>query len=770
MNNKEKHESGQLHATGKAVYIDDMPEPPGLLHGFVFTSPVAAGRIISFDIEKAKALPGIETILYYRNIPGANQMGPVVQDEPVLVEENIECIGQAVFLLAAKNEKSAREALKHIKVEIEESPAILSLPEAIKAENLLHPARKIEYGSIESVFQEAKNFMEGTFETGAQEHWYLETQIATALPGEGQEMKVYASTQHPSETQALVAEVLGVAKNQVEVEIHRMGGAFGGKETQSNHVSVWAALLANATGKAVKVHLSRDEDQIMTGKRHPFQINYKVAYTDEGNLTALDVELNSNAGYATDLSMAILERAMFHATNAYYIPNVRIVGKVWKTNQMSNTAFRGFGGPQGMAAIENIIDRIARKLDKDPAEIRHKNFYGIENKNITPYLQQVENNRLPVLWDTIYASSKYAERRNRINAFNNENEFLKRGIALSPVQFGISFTTSFLNQAGALVNIYKDGSVLVNHGGTEMGQGLHTKIRQIAALELGVSINTIKVNATNTSKVPNTSATAASSGSDLNGMAVKHAMSILKRRIGEIASIDLSKKFNYSCQRQNLVFQDNKIFDQLFPERNLSFKVAVLSTYLNQISLSATGFYRTPDIHYDKVKGSGKPFHYYAFGMAVSEVELDILTGHHRIVQTDILHDAGKSINEALDKGQIEGGFVQGVGWVTSEECKWDPKGNLLNHSPDTYKIPGINDIPEIFHVELLKGYPNPNTIRQSKAVGEPPFMLALSVWLAIKDAISAVGSHKYEPSLNIPATHEKILIAIEEIRKKMEK
>ncbi|MCF8371465.1 MAG: xanthine dehydrogenase molybdopterin binding subunit [Bacteroidales bacterium] len=769
MNNKEKHESGLLHVTGKAVYIDDMPELPGLLHGFVFTSSVASGRIFSFNIEKAKAVPGIEAILCYRDIPGENQMGPVIHDEPALAEETLECIGQAIFLIAATSENTGREALRLIEIEIEESPAILTIDDAISARNLLQPPRKIECGSVEKGLAEAENYLEGKFETGAQEHWYLETQVAMAIPGEGQEMKVFASTQHPSETQALVAEVLDIPKNQVEVEIRRMGGAFGGKETQANHVSVWAALLANATGKPVKLRLSRDEDQIMTGKRHPFLINYKVAFTGKGKIAALDVELNANAGYATDLSMAILERAMFHATNAYYIPNVRIVGKAWKTNQMSNTAFRGFGGPQGIAAIENIIDRISRKLGKDPAEIRYLNFFGMKERNITPYQQKVKNNRLHVLWEKLIHSSNYSERRKSINVFNAENEFLKRGLALSPVQFGISFTTSFLNQAGALVNIYKDGSVLVNHGGTEMGQGLHTKIRQIAALELGISIDQVKVTATNTSKVPNTSATAASSGSDLNGMAVKDAISKLKKRIGESIAKILSEKYGYSCNSEKLIFKNNFIWDQPFKERKISFNDAVLQAYFNQESLSATGFYKTPNIHFDKVKGIGHPFHYYAFGMAVSEVELDVLTGHHRILRTDILHDAGNSINEALDIGQIEGGFIQGVGWVTSEECKWDSKGNLLNHSPDTYKIPGINDIPEIFNVELLKGYPNPNTIRQSKAVGEPPFMLALSVWLAIKDAVSAVGDHKIEPDLNIPATHEKILMASEKIKQEIQ-
>lgn len=620
--------------------------------------------------------------------------------------------------------------------------------------------RKIECGNVEAGFSTSDHIIEGGLETGGQEHWYLETHSCLAVPGEGKEMMIYSSTQHPSETQTIVADVLGITKNEVEVEVRRMGGAFGGKETQANHIAAWSALLARKTGRPVKIHLTRDEDQIITGKRHPAHSQYKAGFDNEGKLIAIDVDLNLDAGSSADLTMAILERALFHIDNAYYIPNLRVIGNTWKTNKPSNTAFRGFGGPQGMAVIENIIDRIARFLGKDALEIRELNFYGDTVNNLTPYGQVIENNRLPALVERLTASSGYFHRRETINSFNGENTYLKKGMAMTPVKFGISFTTSFLNQAGALVNIYNDGTVIVNHGGTEMGQGLHTKIHGIAAAELGIDPGFIKVTATNTSKVPNTSATAASSGSDMNGMAVKDAITNLRRRLAGVAATVLDTE-----DADNIVFEDDAVYHKDVPGKKIAFRDLVKKAYLERTSLSATGFYKTPDVFFDREAGKGKPFHYFAFGMAVSEVLLDTLTGSVAILRTDILHDAGKSLNERIDLGQVEGGFVQGMGWVTTEDLKYDPEGNLLNHSPDTYKIPTINDIPLDFRVELLKDVPNPNTIRQSKAVGEPPFMLAFSVWLAIKDAISALADHKFEPELPIPATNENILLCIESLK-----
>ena len=761
------HDSAIKHVTGESVYVNDINIGDQILYGHLVYSKYAHANIKSINTKKALELDGVKAIVSYKDIPGANQMGPVFHDEVCLAEKEVNFIGQVILLIAAESKKIAQKAEKLIIIKYEPLEAIIDLETAIEKDNRLHPSRKIECGNIDSAFKDSMHIIDGSLKTGGQEHWYLETQSCLALPGEGKEIKIYSSTQHPSETQAIVAEVLGIQKNEVEVEVRRMGGAFGGKETQANHYAAWSALLAKATGRPVKIHLTRDEDQIITGKRHRTISNYKVGFGKDGKINALDIDLNLDAGSSSDLTMAILERAMFHVDNAYYIPNLRVIGNAWKTNLPSNTAMRGFGGPQGMAVIENIIDRIARYLGKDALEIRKLNFYKQESENITHYNQKVENNRLPLLYEHLLKTSDYSKRRSQINQFNKLNQFNKKGLAMTPVKFGISFTTSFLNQAGALVNIYKDGTVLINHGGTEMGQGLHTKILKIASEELGISAEFIKVNSTNTSKVPNTSATAASSGTDLNGMAVKNATDKLKKRLANVAL----EKWDIENELIGEVkFQNNEVCLNTRPELTISFVELINLAYLERTSLSTTGFYKTPDIHFDKEKGEGKPFHYFAFGMAVSEVEVDTLTGFAKVIRTDILHDVGKSISVGIDIGQIEGGFVQGLGWVTTEDLKYDKNGNLLNHSPDTYKIPTIQDIPKDFRVDFLKNVPNPNTIKQSKAVGEPPFMLALSVWLAIKDAISAVGDHQIEPEFSLPATNEVILQSIEKTRKKIER
>jgi xanthine dehydrogenase large subunit len=762
-----KHDSAVKHVTGESVYVNDIKANRQLV-GRVVYSKVAHAHISLIDTKAALKLNGVAAILSWKDIPGENQMGPVVDDELCLAEDEVTFIGQAIALIAAETEEAALKAEKLIRIEFEELETILTLEDAIKKQSLITPPRLIECGNVEEIFKSAPHVLSGELHTGAQEHWYLETQSALVIPGEGREMLIHASSQNPAETQAIVAEVLGIPKNEVDVEVRRMGGGFGGKETQGNHVAAWAALLANATRRPVGIHLFRDDDQKITGKRHRFLSKYKIGFNDNGKILAFSVELNSDAGAATDLSRAILERAMLHAENAYYIPNVKIVGKAYKTNLPSNTAFRGFGGPQGIVVIENAIDRMARFLKKDPTELRKLNFYGIGERDTTPYGETIRNNRLHVMYDKLLESSNYIQRRKYIELFNRENEFVKRGISLTPVKFGISFTTAFLNQAGALVNIYNDGTVAVNHGGTEMGQGLNTKIHGIAANKLGISPEFIKISVTNTSKVPNTSATAASSGSDLNGMAVKNAIEKLKKRLSEIAVDELKVKLNnQTITAEQIIFSENYVFSSEHPETKISFRDLVKISYLKQVSLSATGFYKTPGIFYDRELGRGNPFYYYAYGMAVSEVEIDVLTGESKLLQTDILHDVGDSLNEEIDIGQIEGGFIQGVGWVTTEEIKWDKNGHLLTHSPDTYKIPTVNDIPDIFNVELLTGYPNQGTIRKSKAVGEPPFMLAFSVWLAIKDAVSAVGNHEFEPAFSLPATAEVVLLSIEEIKKK---
>lgn len=761
------HDSARKHVTGESVFINDIPVNDQLLLGKVVFSRYAHARILNIDLSEALKIIGVKAILTATDIPGENQMGPVIHDEPCLAENEVTFIGQAIALICAEDEETATEAARLIRVDYEPLEAILDLETAMAKNNRIDAERKIERGNADAALEAAPYKFDGTLKTGAQEHWYLETQTSLAIPGEGKEMNIFASSQNPSETQTIVAKVLGIQKNEVEVEVKRMGGAFGGKETQGNHVAAWAALLANATRRPVKIHLFRDDDQVMTGKRHRFLSNYEIGFDEKGLILAYKVELNADAGSSADLSLAILSRAMLHAENAYYIPDILIRGNAWKTNHPSNTAFRGFGGPQGMAVIENAIDRIARFLKKDAAEIRYLNFYQKEKNNITPYGQKVKNNHLLMIYDKLLRSSDYVNRRKEIDRFNKENEFYKKGLSLTPVKFGISFTTAFLNQAGALVNIYTDGTVLVNHGGTEMGQGIHTKIAVIASEEFGVSPEMVKVNATNTSRIPNTSATAASSGSDLNGMAVKNAIDILKSRIAEVAVAEFATRFpDDKTLKENIVFENNYLSDKVNPIRKISFPEMLKIAYLKQVSLSSTGFYKTPGIFFDKEKGQGTPFYYYAFGMAVSEVMIDTLTGMHTLIRTDIVHDVGDSLVEGIDLGQIQGGFVQGVGWCTTEEMKWDNDGNQLTHSPDTYKIPTVNDIPRDFRVEILKDVPNPGTIRKSKAVGEPPFMLAFSVWLAIKDAISSVGNHEKEPDFTLPATYEVILLSAEKLRK----
>ncbi len=554
------HESAELHVTGEAVYVDDIAIPA--LAGLVVTSPLAHARIVSFDLTAARAVPGVHAVLSHRDVPGHNQMGPVVQDEPCLAEAEVLCCGQAVFLVAAETEDQCRRAASLITVHYDPLPAILTIDEAIAANSMLGSPRSVSRGDVEAALRSSPHRIQGELRTGAQEHWYLESQAALCIPGEQGTMSVHASSQNPSETQTLVAEVLGIRKHQVNVEVRRIGGGFGGKETQANHVACWAALLARATGRPVKIRLFRDDDMIITGKRHRFLSRYEAGYDGEGRLLAARFELNSDAGMATDLSHAIMERAMLHCDNAYYVPAMSVSARVWKTHHPSNTAFRGFGGPQGMAVMEEVIDRVARSLRLDPAEVRRRNYYGTETRNETHYGQVVERNRLPVIHEQLTRSSDYASRREAVRQFNARQEFRKRGLAMTPVKFGISFTTSFLNQAGALVLVYDDGTVLVNHGGTEMGQGIHTKIRQIAATGFGVDLDRVRVSPTATDKVPNTPPTAASTGTDLNGAAVLDAVETLKDRISRaLAPILSGSGGGEATKPADIRFQGNVIFD-----------------------------------------------------------------------------------------------------------------------------------------------------------------------------------------------------------------
>jgi xanthine dehydrogenase large subunit len=771
------HESGLKHTSGEALYVDDLPEPPGMLVGHVLLSPHAHARILSKDASRARQVPGVHAILFAEDIPGENQIAPVpvIHDEPLLAEGEVHCVGQLVALVVAESAAAARRAAALLEVKYEELPAVLSVKEAVEAGAFLPDARVpgvpeqfrvphlIRRGEPEAVLATSPVRITGECMTGGQDHFYLETQVALAVPQEDGAVHVWSSTQHPSEVQILVAEVLGLPRHSVVVEVPRMGGGFGGKETQAAHFAALAALGVRATGQPVKVWLNRDVDMASTGKRHPFWMRFDAGFDESGRILALKAELYSDGGWSTDLSHAILDRALFHADNAYYLPVVHLFGRPARTNLPSNTAFRGFGGPQGMFMVEEVLNRAAERLGLDPAVVRERNLYREAPANVTPYGQEVKDNRLHRIHAELMASSDYARRRAEIEAFNASSRWTKRGIGFQPVKFGISFTNSVLNQAGALVVVYTDGSVQLNHGGTEMGQGLHTKMRAVCAHELGVSAESVRVMHTSTEKVPNTSATAASSGSDLNGQAVKQACEVLRERLRPAAA----KLLKLDRGQEELLFVGGRVFHPARPEHSVSFKEVTQEAYKTEAgtSLSATGFYRTPDIRYDRMAGHGKPFHYYAFGAAVVEVEVSGLTGEHRVRRVDILHDVGHSLVPTIDRGQVEGGFIQGVGWLTCEEVLFDTKGRLITHSPDTYKIPAVGDAPEDFRVALLQHAPQHDVIHGSKAVGEPPFMLAIGVVTALRHAIAGFGPPRTEVPLASPATPEAILRAVESVR-----
>ncbi len=757
------HESGLKHTSGEALYVDDMPQPPGMLAGHLVTSPHAHARILRKDATKARALPGVHAVLFAEDVPGENQVGPVIHDEPLLAEGEVHFLGQTVAVVFAESADLARRAAALVEVEYEALPALLTMKAAVEAGAFLSEPHTIRRGEPDAALAAAPVRLSGECMTGAQDHFYLETQVSLAVPGEDESVHLWCSTQHPSEVQAIVAGVLRLGRHQVVVEVPRMGGGFGGKETQAAPFAALAALGARVTGRPAKVWLNRDQDMASTGKRHPFWGRYDAGFDAEGRLLALKVELISDGGWSSDLSRAILDRALFHLDNAYFVPALSFTGQVARTNLPSNTAFRGFGGPQGVFVMEEVLNRAAERLGLDPTVVRERNYYKDAPANVTQYGQVVEGNRLQRIHAELLASSDYARRRAEIDAFNASSRWTKRGIGFQPVKFGISFTTSFLNQAGALVVVYTDGTVQLNHGGTEMGQGLHTKMRAVCAHELGVLPERVRVMHTATDKVPNTSATAASSGSDLNGQAVKQACEVLRERLRPVAARLL--QLERGGEADALVFAGGRVFLHSRPERSASFAEVVHAAYLAQVSLSATGYYRTPDITYDRVAGRGKPFHYYAFGAAVVEVEVSGLTGEHRVRRVDILHDVGTSLVPSIDRGQVEGGFIQGLGWLTCEEVLFDSKGRLLTHSPDTYKIPAVGDAPEDFRVSLLERAPQDDTIHGSKAVGEPPFMLAIGAVTALRQAVAAFGPPRTPVELASPATPEAILRAVEQAR-----
>ncbi|MHB1668373.1 xanthine dehydrogenase molybdopterin binding subunit [Thiomonas sp.] len=784
------HESAHLHVSGQATYTDDTPELAGTLHAALGLSPLAHGRLLGVDVDRIRALPGVVAVYTANDVPGTNDCGPVIHDDPILAEGNLRYFGQPVFLVVAASQELARRAAAQARevIRAEPLPALLTAREAHAQGHYVLPSmhlrREARRGALQQAMTAAPHRLRGSFSVGGQEQFYLEGQVAYAMPTENAGMRVLCSTQHPSEMQHVVAHMLGWMQHQVQVECRRMGGGFGGKESQSAQFACCAALAAHKLQRPVKLRLDRDDDFLITGRRHGFDYDYAMAFDDAGRILAYDVTLIANAGHSADLSGAVVTRAICHVDNAYWLPNVAIHGHAAKTNTQSNTAFRGFGGPQGALVTEFVLDSIARKLGRDPLEVRRANFYGVGQRHVTPYGQGVTDNVIGPLVDQLAASANYAARRAAVATFNARSPVLKKGLALTPVKFGISFNVPHLNQAGALVHVYADGSVLVNHGGTEMGQGLNTKVAQVVAQELGVDFAAVRCSATDTHKVANTSATAASTGADLNGMAALDAASTLRQRLAAFAAD------RYGGRAEQVRFSGGQVHAGA---TTLPFATLVQQAYLARVQLWSDGFYTTPDLHWNAQTLTGHPFYYFAYGAAVSEVLVDTLTGEWRLLRADILHDAGKSLNPAIDIGQIEGAFIQGMGWLTMEELVWQqecaPKpaaeasapprgagelgaarrfpetGLLLTHAPSTYKIPTANDCPPLLHTAL---FDNPNaqpTIHRSKAVGEPPLLLPFSVLLAIRDAVSAVGDHRIDPPLRAPATPEAILDAIEAVR-----
>ncbi|QJR15273.1 xanthine dehydrogenase molybdopterin binding subunit [Usitatibacter palustris] len=749
------HESAHLHVSGAAPYADDIPLPPNTLHGAFGLSTVAHGRIASMDLAAAAASAGVHAVLTANDIPGANNCAPVIHDDPILADGLVQYAGQTMFLVLADSHEAARKAARKGEVRYEKLPAIFDIREALAAGSFVAPTRTLIRGEPIEHLASAPQRLQGTMTLGGQDHFYLEGQVAFALPQEDGGMLVVSSTQHPSEVQHLVAHALGLKSHDVTVQCRRMGGGFGGKETQAALIACAAAVAAWRTKRPVKLRLDRDDDMVVTGKRHEFLADYDVGFDADGRIIALDVMMASRCGYSLDLSTAVNDRAVCHVDNAYYLEHVRIVSHRCKTNTVSNTAFRGFGGPQGMMVIESVIDEVARTLGRDPLDVRRVNFYGDGERNTTPYGMTIEDNVMPRIATELEASSAYRERREAVARHNRANTVTKRGLAFTPVKFGISFNATLFNQAGALVHVYTDGSVLVNHGGTEMGQGLYTKVLQVVAEAFGLPRDRVRPSTTDTSKVPNTSATAASAASDLNGKAAQAAALAIRTRMAEVAAKELGVEVGA------IRFADGAVHGGT---RSLDFAAVARRCHEQRVSLSSSGFYRTPKIHWDRDKFTGRPFFYFAYGAAVSEVEVDTRTGENRLVRVDILHDVGRSLNPAIDLGQIEGGFLQGMGWLTTEELCWNAEGHITTHAPSTYKIPTAREWPAEANVRLLDNSNVEDSIHRSKAVGEPPLMLGMSVFFALRDAVAACGSGRESPRLRAPATPEALLDALDSL------
>jgi xanthine dehydrogenase large subunit len=747
------HESAELHVLGQATYTDDIPELQGTLHAALGLSSKAHARITAMDLAPVRSAPGVVAVYTAGDIVGTNDCGPIIHDDPILSAGEVMYVGQPIFIVVADTHDNARRAARKAVVTYDELPAIFTPQEAKAANSYVLPPMQLKRGDYQTAFEMAPRVVKGQLFVGGQEQFYLEGQIAYAIPKEDSGMLVQCSTQHPSEMQHVVAHAIGVHSHKVQVECRRMGGGFGGKESQS---ALWAASAGIAAAKLrrpVKLRADRDDDMLVTGKRHCFFYEYEVGYDNNGKILAAKVDMTLRAGFSADLSGPVATRAVCHFDNTYYLSDVDIRAGCGKTNTQSNTAFRGFGGPQGAIAIEYIIDEIARNLGRDALDIRRLNFYGKTERNVTPYGQEIVDNVIEALTAELEQTSEYRARRQAIEAFNAGSPVLKKGIAFTPLKFGIAFNVTHLNQAGALVHVYVDGSVLVNHGGTEMGQGINTKVMQVVAHELGLDMSHVRATATDTAKVANTSATAASTGADLNGKAAQDAARQIRERLAAFAV-----KLYGDEDGQPVRFFDNAVHVN---GHSVPFAELVQKAYLARVQLWSDGFYATPGLHWDPKTMNGHPFSYYAYGAAVSEVVVDTLTGEWKLLRADALYDAGRSLNPAIDIGQVEGAFIQGMGWLTTEQLWWNAAGKLMTHAPSTYKIPGISDCPEDFRVKLFDNGNVEDSIHRSKAVGEPPLLLPFSVFFAIRDAISAVGGHRVNPPLNAPATSEEILRAV---------
>lgn len=755
------HESAEAHVTGTALYTDDLGvRSRDVLHAWPVQAPHAHARILAMQTRPALEVPGVVKVLTASDVPGINDSG-TKHDEPLFPSE-VMFHGQAVCWVLGESVEAARRGAEAVAVEYEPLPSLLTLTEAIAAGSFQGNQPTLARGEPDNALAGAAHRFSGKFEFGGQEHFYLETQASLAYIEDGGQVFVQSSTQHPSETQEIVAHVLGLSSHQVTVQCLRMGGGFGGKEMQPHGFAAVAALGASLTGRPVRLRLNRTQDITMTGKRHPFHATWEAGFDHDGRITALKATLTSDGGWSLDLSEPVLARAMCHVDNAYFIPNIEVHGRIAKTNKTSQTAFRGFGGPQGMLVMEDILGRCAPLLGLEPSELRRRNFY--EPGQATPYGQHVRHaERLAAIWQSLLDRADVARRREDIAAFNAAHPHIKRALGITPVKFGISFNLTAFNQAGALVHVYKDGSVLINHGGTEMGQGLHTKMRQVAATALGVPLAFIRLAPTRTDKVPNTSATAASSGADLNGGAVKNACEQISSRLAEVAA----RKLN--IHPDDVRFHDGKVTGIGFHDRDLSFAEVVHDAYFQRVPLWAAGYYRTEGLHWDSARMQGEPFKYFSYGAAVTEVEVDRFTGAYRQVRADIVHDVGDSLSPLVDVGQIEGGFVQGAGWLTLEDLRWDVsdgdgRGRLTTQSASTYKLPSFSEMPEQFNVHLFERATESGVVYGSKAVGEPPLMLAISVREALREAVAAFGPAGMSVELASPATPEAVFWAIERL------